>query len=94
MKRVCMLHRHFLNLYMYLTNIIALKEVSTIILQDLQLNVRQRECILIIFQLRKCVKIMKVMYFHVWDAEVFSHRGKMKTENISLRDDLIRELSA
>ena len=36
----------------------------------------------------------KVMYFHVWDAEVFSHRGKMKTENISLRDDLIRELSA
>ena len=47
-----------------------------------------------IFQLRKCVKIMKVMYFHVWDAEVSSHLGKMKTENISLRDDLIRELSA
>ena len=41
----------------------------TIILQSLLLNVLQSVCILIIFLLRRCVRIMKETYFHAWAAE-------------------------
>jgi hypothetical protein len=56
------------------------------------LNVQQKECIQIIFQLKKCVKIMKEMYSAQWDVEAFFHHGKMKMEIINLKEDSIKVL--
>ena len=92
-RQACMLHLHSLSSYMFLTSTTASRAVSTTISQSSPSSVLPRECTLITYQPRRCVRTTREMYSHAWDAVHSSPHGRMRTENINGKAVSTRELS-
>ena len=58
------------------------------IYKDSPYYVLLRGCTLTIFLLKKCVKTTRVMYFPLWDAELFYHHTRTRMAITNLMEDL------